>query len=245
MGYIHSIESFGTVDGPGIRLVVFMQGCPLRCKYCHNPDTWAVSGGRDVLAEDILTQYEKKKAFLKNGGITVSGGEPLLQIEFVTDLFKKAKKKNIHTCLDTSGYTFNKNKSEQFDKLMQYTDLVLLDLKHIDNQKHLELTGVSNKPILEFAKYLQKIQKPTWVRHVVIEGITFNEKYLNDLGYFIGGLDNVKTIDVLPYHTLGEFKYKELGIPYPLNGVPEATKETVIQAKEIILEGFKRRTNKK
>ncbi len=240
-GFIHSTESFGTVDGPGVRFVVFMQGCPLRCLYCHNPDTWEVGIGTEITTDEILEKFERVKEFLKNGGLTVTGGEPLLQIDFVTELFTEAKKRGIHTCLDTSGITFSKNKKETFDALMNVTDLVLLDIKHINDIEHKKLTNSTNAPILDFAQYLNSINKPTWVRHVAVPGITLKDEYLLKLGYFLGDLDNVKAVDVLSYHTFGNFKYKELAIKYPLEGVKEATKEQAQYAKEKILLGFGKR----
>lgn len=243
-GYIHSLESFGTVDGPGIRFVVFLQGCPMRCLYCHNPDTWELSSGKIMTADEILHQYEGYRTFLKNGGITVTGGEPLLQMDFVIELFRKAKERNIHTCLDTSGITFSKNNVRRFDELMQYTDLVMLDIKHIDENEHIKLTGHSNKNILMFARYLNKRQKPVWIRHVVVPGITMNKEYLERLGEFIGKLSNVKAIDVLPYHDMGKIKYKALNMDYPLKDTPELSKKEALQAKEIILSGARRTHNK-
>lgn len=243
-GYIHSIESFGTVDGPGIRFVVFLQGCPMRCMYCHNPDTWDTSTGKKVTADEILNQYEQYRNFLKNGGITVTGGEPLLQIDFVIELFQKAKERNIHTCLDTSGITFSLKKTDEFDKLMAVTDLVLLDIKHIDNNEHVKLTGKSNNNILLFAKYLDKINKPVWIRHVVVPNITMNDKYLEQLGEFIGSLHNVKALDVLPYHDMGKVKYKALGIDYPLKDTPVLSGKEALHAKEIILSGARKTHNK-
>lgn len=245
-GYIHSTESFGTVDGPGVRFVVFTQGCPLRCLYCHNPDTWAVAKGTKMTADEILTKYDLTKSYYKDGGLTVTGGEPLLQIDFVTELFEKAKQKNIHTCLDTSGVIFDKDNEkiiQKIDKLLAVTDLILLDLKHIDNQKHKELCAVPNTNILDFAKYLSQKGQPVWVRHVVVEGYTFNEKYLYDLGLFIGELKNVKALDVLPYHQMGEVKYKNLGIEYPLKGLDALKKEDAVKAREIILKGIKDKRN--
>jgi pyruvate formate lyase activating enzyme len=242
-GYIHSIESFGTVDGPGIRFVVFLQGCPMRCMYCHNPDTWDTSIGKKVTADEILNQYEQYRNFLKNGGITVTGGEPLLQMDFVIELFQKAKERNIHTCLDTSGITFSPNRTDEFDKLMAVTDLVLLDIKHIDNNKHIKLTGHSNANILLFAKYLDKINKPVWIRHVVVPNITMNDKYLEQLGEFIGSLHNVKALDVLPYHDMGKVKYKALGIDYPLKDTPVLSSKEALHAKEIILSGARKTHN--
>ncbi len=243
LGHIHSTESFGTVDGPGIRFVVFFQGCPMRCLYCHNPDTWTVGGGSDNLrsVESILKEYDGVKEFLRGGGITATGGEPLMQMEFLTELFETAKKKNIHTCLDTSGIVFRPEKREAFDRLMAVTDLVMLDIKHIDPEEHVKLTKQKNVHILEFAEYLKEKKIPVWIRHVVVPGITLNEEYLRRLGYFIGGLDNLKALDVLPYHTMGEVKYENLGIDYPLHGVEPATKEQAIHAKEVIMEGLKQR----
>ncbi len=241
LGYIHSTESFGTVDGPGIRFVIFLQGCPMRCQYCHNPDTWKPCTGEQRTVESLLEEYDGLKEFLKSGGITVTGGEPLMQMEFVTELFREAKNKGIHTCLDSSGITYCESRRAEFDELMKYTDLVMLDIKHIDNEEHKKLTAQSNVHILEFAEYLRDIKKDVWIRHVVVPGITLNEKYLHDLGYFIGGLTNLKALDVLPYHTMGIVKYEQLGIDYPLEGVEPATKEQAVWAKNIIFEGLKER----
>ncbi|MFI3128833.1 MAG: pyruvate formate-lyase-activating protein [Bacillota bacterium] len=239
-GYVHSIESFGTVDGPGLRYVVFLQGCPLRCAYCHNPDTWEIGTGKEKTVEEILNGYESCRAYLKNGGLTVTGGEPLVQIDFVTALFEECKKRDIHTCLDTSGITFTAG-SEKFEKLMNVTDLVMLDIKHIDSEKHKNLTGMRNEPILEFAKYLGEINKPVWVRHVVVPNVTLDNEYLEKLGYFIGGIKSLKAIDVLPFHKMGEAKYKELGLEIPLKNTPEATKDQAQTAKGVIMEGLMRR----
>lgn len=241
-GYIHSTESFGTVDGPGVRFVVFTQGCPLRCLYCHNPDTWEFNKGTKMTADEILAKYDLTKSYYKDGGLTVTGGEPILQIDFVTELFEKAKAKNIHTCLDTSGIIFDQNNKkiiEKIDKLLSVTDLVLLDIKHIDNEEHKKLCAVPNTHILEFARYLSDKNQPVWIRHVVVDGYTFDEKYLYDLGIFIGELKNVKALDVLPYHEMGEVKYNNLNIEYPLKGMPALKKEDAIKAREIILKGIK------
>lgn len=242
-GHIHSTESFGTVDGPGIRFVVFFQGCPMRCLYCHNPDTWTVGGGDQNLrsVESLLKEYDGIKEFLHDGGITATGGEPLLQMPFLTELFEAAKKKEIHTCLDSCGITFRQERRAEFDRLMAATDLVMLDIKHIDDAEHQKLTGQSNKHILEFAEYLKEKNVPVWIRHVVVPTITLNDEYLYRLGYFIGGLDNLKALDVLPYHTMGEVKYQNLGIDYPLKGIPAATKEEAEHAKEVIFRGMKAR----
>ena len=241
-GYIHSKESFGTVDGPGIRYVLFMQGCPMRCLYCHNPDTWEAGKGAEITAEEVIEEIKSNKAFYAKGGITVSGGEPLLQLEFISELFRKCKEENIHTCIDTSGITFKKDKEylEKLDVFLGFTDLVMLDIKHIDSESHKALTGHKNENVLAFAKYLEEKNIPLWVRHVVVEGYTDNKDDLVKLGEFIGRLKNLKGLDVLPYHTMGVNKYKELGIPYKLNGVSALSKEDAQKAKEYILYGIKR-----
>ena len=239
-GFIHSQESFGTVDGPGIRYVVFMQGCPMRCQYCHNPDTWEIGSGQETTSDEIISEYNKNRSFYSKGGITVTGGEPLLQIDFVTDLFKKAKENGIHTCIDTSGITYNpsnKAYTEKLDNLMKYCDLVMLDIKHIDSQKHKLLTGCDNANILLFAKYLEEKNIPVWIRHIIVKGLSDDPKDLLNLGKFIGTLKNLKALDVLPYHTMGVSKYKELGIPYPLEGLPALSLNDAISAKKIILQG--------
>ncbi len=241
IGRIHSSESFGTVDGPGLRYVLFMQGCPMRCLYCHNPDTWNISGGREISADEVLSEYKKNEMFYKNGGLTVTGGEPLLQIDFLIELFQKAKEKGIHTCIDTSGITYDESDGEyiaKLDELVKYTDLVMLDIKHIDSEKHKKLTGFGNDQILAFARYLEKKNIPVWIRHVVLEGHTDDKEDLFALGEFIGTLKNVKALDVLPYHTMGESKYKELGIKYRLEGTPALSKSDAARAKSKILEGI-------
>lgn len=243
-GRIHSLQSFGTVDGPGVRYVVFLQGCPMRCKYCHNPDTWATNAGTLTDSDYIIEQYERNKGFYNGGGITVTGGEPLLQIDFVIELFEKAKAKGIHTCIDSSGITFNPKSPEimaKFDRLMKVTDLVMLDIKHIDNEHHKELTSHSNENILAFAQYLSDNNIETWIRHVVVPGITDDDEYLFKLGYFIGGLKMLKALDVLPYHNMGEVKYEKLGIEYPLKGVPPMDKKILLEKKQVILDGIKKR----
>lgn len=241
VGRVHSIESFGTVDGPGIRLVVFLQGCPMRCLYCHNPDTWERSGGSEITVSEIISEYEKNRAFYKNGGITVTGGEPLWQIDFVTELFKQARALGIHTCIDTSGVTFSEKNTEKFDELMRYTSLVMLDIKHIDSDKHKALTGVTNENILAFARYLEKKKIPLWIRHVVIEGYTDDEGDLARLGEFIGSLRNLAALDVLPYHTLGVKKYEELGLEYPLRGLSPLSKKQALDAKNVILTALRKK----
>ncbi len=243
-GQIHSLESFGTVDGPGTRYVVFVKGCPMRCAYCHNPDTWDMAGATPTKASYIIEQYERNAPFYKNGGITVTGGEPLMQIDFLLELFTLAKEKNIHTCIDTSGICFDPDNAswmETLDKVLALTDLVMLDIKHIDPEKHKELTGQPNDKILAFAEYLSEKNIDTWIRHVVVPGITDDDTYLYKLGYFIGGLSSLKALDVLPYHTMGESKYEKLGIPYRLKGVPPMDKDKLIEKKQVILDGIKAR----
>ncbi len=243
-GRIHSLESFGTVDGPGVRFVVFVQGCPMRCAYCHNPDTWQMSGGTMMEPADIIDKFQRNRGFYKDGGITVTGGEPLLQVDFIIDLFTLAKEKDIHTCIDTSGIAFNR-KSEammkKYDQLMGLTDLVMLDIKHINPEKHKELTSQSIDNILDFCYYLEEKDVPMWIRHVVVPGYTDDDKYLEELGYFIGQFKNLKAIDVLPYHTMGEKKYESLGIPYKLHGVPAMDKDKVMEKKNVVLQGIKKR----
>ena len=240
-GYIHSTESFGTVDGPGLRFVVFTQGCPMRCKYCHNPDTWEVGKGTKMTPEEIVAQFERNRLFYKNGGITVTGGEALMQIDFLLELFGLAREKGIHTCLDTSGITYkpgNSGYNEKLDKLMALTDLVMLDIKHIDPDGHKDLTGHDNAGILAFAHYLAEKNIPVWIRHVVVPGITDEPGALSRLGAFLGTLPNVKALDVLPYHIMGVSKYKELGIAYPLEGVEPASQKQAKEAKQIILTAY-------
>ena len=242
-GYIHSKESFGTVDGPGIRYVLFMQGCPLRCIYCHNPDTWETGKGEKITPDEVLQEFNKNRSFYSEGGITVTGGEPLSQVDFLTELFKKAKAENIHTCIDTSGITYNTDNPaymQKLDELMKYTDLVMLDIKHIDPESHKKLTSKDNSRVLDFAKYLETKKIPLWVRHIIIEGYTDKPEDLRKLGEFIGKLKNLKALDVLPYHTMGVNKYKEMGISYPLEGMEALPMEKAVEAKKYILEGVKK-----
>lgn len=243
-GRIHSLESFGTVDGPGVRYVVFVQGCPMRCAYCHNPDTWEMNAGEEMEPEYIIEQYNRNKGFYKDGGITVTGGEPLMQVDFLIDLFTLAKKENIHTCIDSSGIAYNPDNKpwlEKLDHLMELTDLVMLDIKHIDPEKHKELTAQPNKNILKFAEYLNEKQIPMWIRHVVVPGITDDPVYLDKLGYFIGGFTNLKVLDILPYHTMGKVKYDNLGMDYKLKDLEPMDKSRVPELKQYVLDGIKRR----
>lgn len=241
-GYIHSVETFGTVDGPGVRYVVFVQGCPMRCKYCHNPDTWSLNTGNQMSVEEILNDYESYRPFLTGGGLTVTGGEPLMQMDFLTELFERAKERKIHTCLDTSGIVFNpKNPAivEKFDRLMKSTDLVMLDIKHIDPVEHQKLCQQPNEPILNFARYLNSKNVPVWIRHVVVPTITDNEEYLYRLGSFLGELRNIKALDILPYHTMGVVKYENLGMDYPLKGIEPLSKEAAKKASQTVLRAIK------
>ena len=241
-GRVHSVESFGTVDGPGVRFVVFLQGCPMRCLYCHNPDTWDPGGGVPTTVEELLAQYARNEAFYRKGGITVTGGEPLLQIEFVTALFREAKRRGIHTCLDTSGATFRPEDAAalaQFDALCAVTDLVLLDIKQTDPAAHRRLTGRENGNILAFARYLAQKEVPVWVRHVVVPGLTDSEAGWKALGTLLASLPNVRALDVLPYHDMGKAKYRKLGIDYPLKDVKPLEREKAVEAKQVILRGIR------
>lgn len=239
-GYIHSTESFGTVDGPGIRFVIFFQGCPMRCLYCHNPDTWQAGTGTRISTDALISQYERNREFLKSGGITATGGEPMLQLPFLTELFEKAKERRIHTCLDTSGICFTPEDPDPFARLCRSTDLVMLDIKHIENKKHLALTGHGNQRIFAFAKFLSDHGVPIWIRHVIVPGWTDLPEEQEALGEFIGTLKTLKALDVLPYHDMGKVKYTELGIPYPLEGVPALSAADAEAAKENIMQGLRR-----
>ena len=238
-GRIHSTDSFGTVDGPGVRFVVFFQGCPLRCKYCHNPDTWDFDGGREVTAEELMREYDSYKEFLTSGGITATGGEPLAQPEFLAELFRLAKSKGVHTCLDTSAGVWSPEDSAKIDEVLRFTDLVMLDIKHIDNEQHKALTGIGNTNILRFAEHLRDLDIPVWIRHVVVPGITDSHDELFRLGEFLSTLKNLKALDVLPYHDMAKPKYERLGIAYPLPDTPPLAKEGAIAAREVIISGIK------
>ena len=238
-GKIHSIETFGSVDGPGIRFVIFLKGCKMRCRYCHNVDTWDMHSDDLRTADELLKQAERYRSYWgKDGGITVSGGEPLLQMEFLLELFKKAKEKNMSTVIDTAGQPFTREEPffSQFQQLMSYTDLLMVDIKHIDPEEHRKLTGQPNDNILDMLRYLSEIKKPVWIRHVLVPGITENEKYLLETKKFIKTLANVEKVEVLPYHSMGEFKWDELHIPYTLKGVLPPSEESVQKAQKILCE---------
>lgn len=211
----------------------------MRCLYCHNPDTWPVGRGTPMTAGELIGEVEKVREFLKNGGITVSGGEPMLQQEFVTELFTQAKAHGFHTALDTSGILFDPKAPEKVAPLLDVTDLVLLDIKHIDPVEHKKLTGHDNHRILAFAKYLRDRKIPVWIRHVVVPGITDDPEELRQLGHFLAELTNMKALDVLPYHTMGKVKYERLGMEYPLGDTPPLSKEEAIRARGYIIEGIK------
>ena len=267
IGNIHSLETFGTVDGPGVRFVVFFQGCPMRCLYCHNPDTWQPDDGQQMSAEEIIDRFERNRAFYQTGGMTATGGEPMLQIDFLTELFSLAKEHQIHTCLDTSGIMFpeaapddlsngvsdarsdsgsdttsniavspsiSRPTMSQIEHLLNVTDLIMLDIKHIFDSAHRALTGHNNQNILAFARYLDHIHKPVWIRHVVVPGITFDKEELTALGQFLGQLHNIEKLEVLPYHSMGKVKYDNLGMDYRLKNTPQLTKAEALKAETII-----------
>lgn len=233
IGKIHSIETFGTVDGPGIRFVVFMQGCTLKCKYCHNRDTWDVHSGKKITVEELIKEILKYKSYMDNsgGGVTVSGGEPLLQTQFVTELFKELKNLNIHTALDTAG---SLPISSDIKELLKYTDLVILDIKHIDDEKAKELTGFSNKNNLEFAKYLSNINISMWIRQVLVPGYTDDKFDLQKLKKFIDSLNNVEKVEILPYHNLGKYKWEEIEGKYEFENISSPSDEDIKKAKHIL-----------
>ena len=246
-GYVHSIETCGTVDGPGLRYVIFLQGCPMRCQYCHNPDTWKPNTGQQMTVDETLGKFYHNTAFYKNGGVTVTGGEPMMQMDFLIELFEKLHQDGVHTCIDTSGIMFqpkNQKVMAKIEKLMSLTDLVMLDIKHIDDERHKELTAHSNENILDFARYLDKKGIPIWIRHVIVPGITLYQEYLERLGEFMATLGNVKALDVLPYHSMGKVKYESLNMEYPLGDTREATKDEAAAARNMILRAYKKAKEK-
>lgn len=244
-GLVHSIETFGSVDGPGVRFVIFMQGCHMRCRYCHNVDTWAEQSADAVrcTADELIgkawryrTYWGKPSEDGSRGGITVSGGEPLLQIDFLTGLFRLAKERSIHTCIDTAGEPFTEDEPwfSGFRELMDYTDLLLVDIKHIDPDEHRKLTGKDNANILSMLRYLDSIGKPVWIRHVLVPGITDDDHYLQETRKFIDTLSNVRRVEVLPYHAMAVFKWDRLGIPYTLRDTAPPTQELIDNAVRIL-----------
>lgn len=236
-GYIHQLESFGCADGPGSRFIIFFKGCQMRCKFCHNPDSWDMTKGTEWTADDLIKEALTCKSYWgTKGGITVSGGEPLLQLDFLLELFIKAKEKGINTCIDTAGGPFKKDGEwfEKFRKLMDVTDILLMDIKHIDEQEHIKLTGQSGKNIIEMFRYLDEIKKPIWIRHVLTPGITDNDEYLLKTRDFIRTLSNVQRVEILPYHGLGAMKYKDLGLEYELKDTESPSAQRVANAREIL-----------
>ena len=238
LGRIHSTESFGSVDGPGVRFVIFMQGCRLRCRYCHNPDTWKTDeGGKMQSSDELLDAAERYRGYWgSEGGITVSGGEPLLQIDFLLDLFRKAKQRDVNTCIDTAGQPFTREEPyfSKFRELCGVTDLFIADIKHIDPQRHIELTGKDNGNILDMLRFLSDIGKPVWIRHVLVPGITDDDGFLRRTAEFIQTLGNVRKVEVLPYHSFGIYKWEMLGIPYSLRDTQPPDKDRVANAQRIL-----------
>ncbi len=247
-GYIHSFESFGTSDGPGIRFVVFLQGCPMRCLYCHNPDTreFFADGERIGTAyepKQVLEEILKYEKYISSGGVTVSGGEPLMQAEFVAELFALLKEKGIHTALDTSGCAFdpeNGAETQKITKVLSLTDLILLDIKQIDSEAHKILTGRGNENILAFARFAAARGNKMWIRHVLVPTYTDFDENLEKIGEFAWGLGTVEKVQILPYHTLGKAKYEKMGLPYPLKGIEPPTEERVKNARRIMREAKER-----
>lgn len=237
LGRIHSTENFGTVDGPGVRFVVFTQGCHMRCQFCHNPDTWDLNAGRQVTADEIIEEALRYRSYWgEDGGITISGGEPLLQLDFLLELFKKAKEHGIHTTIDSCGKPFSRRPAffDKFNEVLKYTDLILFDIKHIDPEGHRVLTQHTNENILDMAQYLSEIGQPVWIRHVLVPERTDYDEYLIRLGEFISTLKNVQKVEILPYHRMGIYKWKELGVDYPLEGIDPPTQERVKNAQELL-----------
>lgn len=237
-GKIHSFESMGAVDGPGLRFVIFMQGCPMRCAYCHNPDSWAFDKGTSYTTDQCIQEILKyKNYFGATGGVTVSGGEPLCQIDFIIELFSKLKNLNIHTCIDTSGVMFNRsNKTllKKYEQLLKVTDLVLLDIKHINPEKHLWLTEHKNDNILDFSKFLEEKNIPVWIRYVLVPDINDDQVTLKQTRAFIDTLKNVEKVEVLPYHNMALHKYEEMGLTYRLKDTPTTSTKQIDLANKIL-----------
>ncbi len=236
-GRLHSVESFASVDGPGVRSAVFMQGCPLRCRYCHNADSWRTDGGEEVTPAELWKKLLRFSAYWgKNGGVTVSGGEPMLQLEFVTELFRLARAEGVHTALDTSGVLFTEEEPNfsKIKELLSVTELVILDIKHMDSEAHRSLTGRGNESVIRFARYLSDTNKPMWIRRVLVPGITDDEAELRQLRDLVSSLETVEKLELLPYHSLGAYKWRALGMDYPLEGVKSPTAEELERARRIL-----------
>ncbi len=230
-GRIHSIESCGTVDGPGIRFVIFTQGCPLRCLYCHNPDCRHIEDGKEVSVDELITEIQKYRSYMRfsGGGVTVTGGEPLMQPQFVAEIFKQCQALGIHTTLDTSGYT----QIEAAKPVLDYTDLVLLDIKSYKPDIYRTVTNVAIEPTLQFARYLNQINKPAWIRFVLVPNLTDPVDNVKNLAEFVASLDNVEKLEVLPFHQMGEYKWEQLGYDYLLKDTQPPTPELVTSTIEI------------
>ena len=235
-GRIHSIESMGLVDGPGVRTVVFFQGCNLRCAYCHNPDTWNLSGGEEMSAEDLVKKIARFKPYFSksNGGVTFSGGDPLLQKDFLIEVLKLCKKNDIHTTLDTAGVGIG-----DYEEILKYVDLILFDIKNTTKEGYKELTLRDMDESLKFLEVANKMDKKFWIRHVVVPGITDSEDNIKRLAEMIKGIKNVEKIELLPYHLLGANKYEGLGIPYRLEGLPAMDKTKAKELEEKLEEYLK------
>ncbi len=233
-GRIHSIETCGTVDGPGIRYVIFTQGCPLRCLYCHNPDCRHPEDGKEVTVDELIADIQKYKSYMNSsgGGVTVTGGEPLMQPEFITEIFRRCQELSIHTALDTSGYV----NLAIAKPVLQYVDLVLLDIKSFDKQTYRQVTQVSLEPTLEFARYLDEIERPAWIRFVLVPNLTDASKNIKGLAKFISQLNNIERVEIIPFHKMGEYKWEQLGYDYKLKNTPSAPPELVKTAKDIFQE---------
>ncbi|WP_028775199.1 pyruvate formate lyase 1-activating protein [Shewanella waksmanii] len=235
-GRIHSLESFGTVDGPGIRFITFMQGCLMRCQYCHNRDTWDLHGGREVEVEELMGQIRSYRPFLESsgGGVTASGGEAILQAEFVNELFKACRQEGIHTCLDTNGFV--RKYTPIIDQLLDNTDLVLLDIKQVDDDKHIALTHVSNQRTLQFAHYLHQRQQKTWIRYVVVGGFTDDIESAQALADLVKPMTNAEKVELLPYHELGKHKWEAMGEQYQLSDISPPSSETMAAIKQVFID---------
>ncbi|MFT6926930.1 MAG: pyruvate formate lyase activating enzyme [Psychromonas sp.] len=235
-GRVHSIETCGTVDGPGIRFIIFLQGCLMRCKYCHNRDTWDTEGGKITSVDELMAELVQYRAYMEasGGGITISGGEAMLQPEFVKAIFNACRMEGIHTCLDTNGFV--RRIDDTVKSVLDVTDLVLLDIKQMDNEKHIDLTHVSNKYTLEFAQFLADRNQPVYLRYVVLPTYTDAEKDVHALGKFIEPMKNIEKVELLPYHELGKHKWTAMGEIYPLDGISPPTHESMEKTKEILLQ---------
>ncbi|MGN1216302.1 MAG: pyruvate formate-lyase-activating protein [Candidatus Cryptobacteroides sp.] len=231
-GRIHSLESFGTVDGPGIRFVTFLQGCPMRCLFCHNPDTWNPSAPTryEMSPEELLAETLRYRSFIRSGGVTLTGGEPLMQAAFAREYFRLCKAEGLHTALDTSGAIF----TDEALAVLDFTDLILLDIKTADDSFHKAYTGIERKNNRRFMDYLQAIGKPVWIRHVLVPGLTDTPDRLGELAGYLSGYSVIERVEILPYHTMGAYKYAELGLDYPLEGIGPEPAEKAGEARDFL-----------